>query len=54
MTIVRAAENEIESCVDIVFASELGRLYYPRREMLRREVEKGMRTDSILVAKAGG
>ena len=52
MQIVKATNADIEQCVDILFASPLGQKYYPNREMLKAEFEKGMLTDEIYVNKS--
>lgn len=49
--IVRAEADDLEQCVDILFESEIGRKYYPHRELLRTEVQKGFVTDKIYVKK---
>lgn len=49
MAIVRADEQDLEQCVDIVFSSDLGKHYYPKRELLKAEMLKGFTHDSIYV-----
>lgn len=50
-SIVRAEIDDLEQCVDILFESELGRNYYPRRELLEIAVKKGLDEDKIYVKK---
>lgn len=53
MPIVKMEKPYFSPCVDILYASELGRNYYPRREMLEQELERAAASDKIYV-KAGG
>ena len=50
-SIVRAESNDLEQCVSILFDSEIGRNYYPRREMLKAELERGLEQDKLYVMK---
>lgn len=54
MTIVKANRIDLEPCVDIVFASVLGRTYYPFRDLMREAIEQGIQTDEIYLAKGSG
>ena len=54
MSIVKMEECHFSQCVDILFASELGRNYYPRRELLEDELRKGSTTDELYVKATGG
>lgn len=51
MAIVRAALNDLEQCTDILFTQELGMHYYPRRELLKKELEKGCESGELFVKK---
>lgn len=49
MVIERAKMKDIDQCVDILFVPEIGQLYFPKKELLREELEKNIDRDSIYV-----
>lgn len=51
MEIVKAELTDLPQCVDILFISEIGKLYFPRKEFLHTEMEKSIYKDEIFVAK---
>lgn len=52
MAIVKAKLDDLDPCVDILFIPEIGQLYFPRRELLRSEMEKSINMDEIFVEKS--
>ena len=54
MAIVKAELTDLDQCVDILFIPEIGKLYYPRKELLRAELEKRIVTDAIFIEKPCG
>lgn len=51
MGIVKAELADLDQCVDILFIPELGKLYFPKRELLRSEVEKSIHSEEVFVEK---
>lgn len=51
MEIVRAKIGDLEPCVDILFDSRLGQKYYPKRGILKTELEKGIHKDCVSICK---
>lgn len=54
MAIVQAERTDLNQCVDILFIPELGKLYFPREELFRAEVEKGVAAGEVYVKKLTG
>lgn len=54
MAIVKARKEDLSQCVDILFSSSLGQMYYPIRELLEEEVERGVLKDDLYVENGGG
>lgn len=54
MTIVRAEKQDLEQCCNIVFSSDLGKHYYPKRELLRAEMLNGLTHDRIMAKFSSG
>lgn len=54
MAIVRAEEQDLEQCVDIVFSSDLGKHYYPKRELLMAEMLNRLTHDRIMAKISSG
>ena len=52
MAIVKAKLDDLDPCVDILFIPEMGQLYFPKKELLRSEMEKSINTDEIFVEKS--
>ena len=51
MPILQAKLSDLKECTDIIFFSELGKKYYPRRELLEKEMCQGMERDKVYVYK---
>lgn len=51
MAIVRAEHADLDQCTDLLFISEIGKLYFPKKESLRAELEKSLGIDEIFVEK---
>lgn len=51
MQILQAKLDDLEECTDIVFSSELGKKYYPKRDLLETEIRQGMKCDKMYVCK---
>lgn len=51
MGIVKAEITDLEQCIDLLFIPEVGQLYFPRRELLRVELEENLNKDEIYVEK---
>ena len=54
MEIEPVTKQNLEICVDIIFESELGRRYYPTRNLLKNKIEQSHQEDSIYLAKEEG
>ena len=54
MAIVKAGRSDLDQCVDILFVPEVGELYFPKKELLRVEVEKGIAAGEIFIEKLMG
>ena len=54
MEIEPITKQNLEICVDIIFESELGRRYYPTRNLLKNKIEQSYLEDSIYLAKDKG
>lgn len=54
MEIEPITKQNLEICVDIIFESELGRRYYPTRNLLKNKIEQSHLEDSIYLAKEEG
>ena len=52
MAIVKAKLDDLDQCVDLLFIPEMGQLYFPRRELLRSEIEKSINIDEIFVERS--
>lgn len=49
MGIEKAELRDLNQCVDILFVPEIGQLYYPKKEMLREEVEESIKKGEVFV-----
>lgn len=49
MAVIKAGPVHLDQCVDILFIPKVGQLYYPRRELLRAEVEKSILSGEVYV-----
>lgn len=54
MAIMKANMTDLDQCVDILFIPELGKLYFPRKDLFRAELEKGMAAGEVYVNKLMG
>lgn len=55
MDIVKAESEDLEECTNIIFASELGKIYYPNRNAIYEQIREGICTgDKVYVAKNSG
>lgn len=49
--ILEANIEDLDECVELIFETEIGRRYYPTKDALQLEVEKGMTKDEFYNAK---
>lgn len=52
MGVIKAELKDIDKCVEILFVPEIGRLYFPKKEMLRDEVEESIKKGEIFIDKS--
>ena len=52
--IISARPDDAERCSEILYASTLGKRYYPTRSMLKKAVTAGIRNDYFFLAVSGG
>lgn len=53
MAVIKAQKADLEQCADILFIPGLGELYYPRRELLRAELESSISSGEVFVERGG-
>ncbi len=51
MAIIKAELTDLDQCADILFIPEIGKLYFPQKELLRIQLEKGLQADEIYIEK---
>lgn len=51
MNISKASDSDLENCVALILTTEMGKRYYPTAQMLRSEMERGLREDELFVLK---
>ena len=54
MAIMKANMANLDQYTDILFIPELGKLYFPRKDLFRAELEKGMAAGEVYVNKLMG
>ena len=53
MNISRASSADLDECVALILTTEMGKKYYPGAQMLRSEMERGLKEDELFVLKDG-
>lgn len=53
MEIIKAKDENVQEYAEVIYLSEIGQKYYPKRELLREKVIEGMAKDSFYVAVSG-
>lgn len=51
MIIVKAERENLENCADIIWETEMGKIYYPTKKYLLKEMQKEQERDEFYVAQ---
>ena len=51
--ISKASSADLDSCVALILTTEMGKKYYPTAQMLRYEMERGLKENELFVLKEG-
>lgn len=54
MSITKAEEKDLAECVDIIFFSQMGKVYYPKKELIEEAMVQAIKKDDIYVLREPG